>query len=408
DHSCEVSILDACSGNNHHPLKESFFRQEALPNGLLRIGMSSDAIAREMQNYDVIGITSIFTAQTSRVMEMIRVAKAVDPEKIVLLGGGNARHLAARFFAAGADIVCLSEGESTVRQIADVLRRGSRDFSGIAGIAFRHNGDVITNPQNFVEMDLDKLPVPAWDLQPLKRYWEIARPHGGGFRPEDQTRFASLMTSRGCPFICQFCHISKEIEGSPSGNIRRLRVKSNERVFHEIDILQQLGVEYIFIEDDSLLAKKARALQIFEEIKRRRLRLSDINGVNLVHMFKKVDGVLVLDMELLTAMAEAGFKDLTLPFESGSQRILDKYATGKLDLNLDLISLIRGAKNLGIKVAGNYTFGYPDETYEEMTETLMLAKRHMEAGLDKINLFIIQPFPGTVLHDEALARGHLK
>src|SRR5262249_11322325 len=142
--------------------------------------------------------------------------------------------------------------------------------------------------------------------------------------------------------------------------------------------------------------------------KRRRLRLSDINGVNLVHMFKKLDGVLVLDMELLTAMAEAGFKDLTLPFESGSQRILDKYATGKLDLNLDLISLIRGAKNLGIKVAGNYTFGYPDETYEEMTETLMLAKRHMEAGLDKINLFIIQPFPGTVLHDEALARGHLK
>ena len=47
---------------------------------------------------------------------------------------------------------------------------------------------------------LDDLPLPALDLLPFERYWQVARPHGGGFNPENGIRCASLMTSRGCPF----------------------------------------------------------------------------------------------------------------------------------------------------------------------------------------------------------------
>ena len=119
-------------------------------------------------------------------------------------------------------------------QIGDVLRRGSRDFSHVSGISFVDDGRVVTTLPNVVQ-DLDELPVPAWDLLPLGKYWEIARPHGGGFDPENQIRYASLMTSRGCPFKCEFCHISREDEGSISGNIRKLRLKSEERVIHEIE-----------------------------------------------------------------------------------------------------------------------------------------------------------------------------
>ena len=254
---------------------------------------------------------------------------------------------------------------------------------------------------------LDDLPLPALDLLPFERYWQVARPHGGGFNPENGIRYASLMTSRGCPFKCTFCHISKEVEGSISGNIRALRLKSIDRVEQEVENIKKLGADYVFLEDDTLLAKKKRAQQIFSMISSHNLSLSDVNGVNIVHLFKKHKGEIVVDDDLIGGMAEAGFKEIALPFESGSQRIIDKYATGKLDLSLDMDELIRVIKSFGMMIGGNYTFGYPDETYEELTETLLLARHHMDVGLDRANLMIIVPFPGTELYDQAIRDGHL-
>jgi radical SAM superfamily enzyme YgiQ (UPF0313 family) len=51
--------------------------------------------------------------------------------------------------------------------------------------------------------------------------------------------------------------------------------------------------------------------------------------------------------------------------------------------------------------------GYPDETLEELSRTYLLAQRAMDAGLDGCGFFVVQPFPGTVLFDEAVATGQL-
>lgn len=77
-----------------------------------------------------------------------------------------------------------------------------------------------------------------------------------------------MMTSRGCPYKCEYCHISKENEGSRPGNIRRLRLKSVQRVSEEIDVLAELGVDHIFLEDDSLLAERKRAFELFGEVRK--------------------------------------------------------------------------------------------------------------------------------------------
>lgn len=407
-HGYAVEILDACAGNDKYSLEETFFRTEQLPGGLIRIGMTTDQIVREVGPFDVIGITSIFTAQTSRVLETVKCIKGAHPKKLVILGGINARVLRDRFLDAGADLICLSEAESTILEIGDALRRGSHDFGHIPGIAFRKDGRIIVNPARNVEQDLDKLALPAWDMQPLQRYWKIARPHGGGFRPDALIPYASMMTSRGCPFRCDFCHISKEGIDSPSGNIRSVRLKSKERVLQEIDILKELGIQYVFLEDDSLLAKKERAIEIFKEFTRRKMILSDVNGVNISHLCRRENGRLVADQRLFETMAEAGFTELSLPFESGSKRIVEKYASRKWSSELtDEVTIVQTAKRLGMTVGGNYIFGYPDETYDELTETIMLAKKHMDAGMDRANLMCVVPYPGTKLYDDAVAGGHM-
>ena len=121
-------------------------------------------------------------------------------------------------------------------------------------------------------------------------------------------------------------------------------------------------------------------------------------------MHKKKDGKLVVNEELIEVMAAAGFKKLIFPVESGSQEIIDKYASGKLNLAAhDIEGLIRCAKANGIEIGGNYLFGWPDETEKTMEQTYSLALRHMKAGMDYVNFHLLAPFPGSKLYDYAIA-----
>ena len=309
DRHFEVSILDATVGNDNYSLEETFYREEKQSNGMIRVGMKIKDILKEAESYDVVGITSIFTAQTRMVEEVVSSIKQNYPDKLIILGGVNARHQMQRFFNAGTDLICLSEAEETIVKIGDVLRAGKRDFSKISGLAGKEG---FVNPQTKVIQNLDDLPIPAWDLQPLEKYWEIARPHGSGFA-DQAVAYASAMFSRGCPFKCHYCHISKELDGSNSGNLRGLRVKSENRIIKEINILRELGVEYVFIEDDSLLAKKKRAINIFGLLAEMNLKLADVNGINLSHLCTRVNGKMGVDDKLMESMAAAGFKKLSFP-----------------------------------------------------------------------------------------------
>lgn len=398
DNGFNVQVLDCCIGNDKHTLNEAFNRTTPLPNGMVRVGLAPEAIIREAAGYDVVGISSIFTPQTYMVEELVKLISSAYPEKLIIMGGINARSQMPRFFDAGANLICLSEAERTVVEIGNILRRGSRDFSSVSGTAFLNNGRVQVNPVGPIEDNLDNLPIPARDLLPLQRIWEIARPHGAVF--DKPSNYASAMTSRGCPYICAFCHISGEGKGSITGNIGKFRYQSEERVEREMASIKELGVKYVFFEDDSLLAKKKRALNIFRMIMKFGFELGDVNGVNLSHLFKNQDGRLAVDDEMLETMAEAGFNKLVFPIESGSQRIIDKWVSGKVNHNkYDISLLIKKAQALGINVASCYLIGYPDETYEELAQTVLAAKKHMDAGSAYVNLTMVTPFPGTVLYE---------
>ena len=263
--------------------------------------------------------------------------------------------------------------------------------------------------QTQVRTDLDMLPFPAWDLLPLQKYWTISRPHGGDFARGEIIRYASLQTSRGCPFHCLYCHISKEDAGLAAGSIGSFRMKSINRVVQEFHTLKDLGAKYIFLEDDSLLAKKKRAYALFRELQKLGLHLSNVNGINLVHLHQASNGRLRPDMELLEIMRAAGFHMLHLPFESANQRVLDKYSNAKWNIDkTDTRALLEACTQVGIMTAGNYTIGYPDETIEEIHRTILMAKRHVEHGLNHAAIFTIVPFPGTILYDMVIQSGQLE
>src|SRR4029079_17581651 len=215
--------------------------------------------------------------------------------------------------------------------------------------------------------------------------------------------------SRGCPFQCLYCHISKETDDHVAGPVGAFRVKSIDRVLAELQTLKDLGAQYVYFEDDSLFAKKKRAYTLFKAVAEMGLDLSDVNGINICHLQKNAGGgKLDMDMEFLERVAGAGFHMLHLPFESASPRLLEKYSTMKWNPDkTDIAQMIKACLSVGIRTAGNYMIGYPDETLEEIFGTIMMAKRHVNEGMNHAQMFAVVPFPGTLIYDQVVASGQL-
>ena len=400
---CYVEVYDACVGNNNDD-DRVIFNKTKLDSGLFRYGVTDERILEMANDFDIIGLTSIFSSQETMVLHCCKIIKDRYPEKLLIAGGANARHRLDKFFNVGFDIVATSEGEETIKQIIKTYRSGSRDWSEVQQIKYIVDGTVKCNSQmGNVVMRLDELPFPAWDLLPNERYWDLKRGHGVTINNKDLTKYASIMTSLGCPFKCTYCHIGKEIEGSLTQDIGRFRIKSDDRVMEELRYLKDvMGVNEIFIEDDSLFGRKKRALRLLEKVVELDLKLMNINGINIIHLLKKGKP----DIEMIRLMKRAGFTDFSLPIESGNDRILKKWCSNKWDINnTDMPALIKAFNDEGIRIDANYIIGFPDETLEECKNTIEYARENAKLGVDSSCFFICMPLPGTTMFDYCIDNG---
>lgn len=409
----QVEILDASVGAPSDNLEDTFFRQQIQDNGLVRIGMTKKRLKDFFQNgnYDIIGIHNNFTPQTKMALEVAAVAKEIKPNTLVIAGGVSARALAPRLLTTGLiDLITTSYAEKTIIDIV-LAWQNNMAWDTLSAVVFRKNGKNIFKPvtKESIYHNLDELPFPAWDLLPFDKYDQLNSPHGS-IITQIKHRYAPIMTSRGCPFACAYCHNSKEKQiDTIAGDIGLLRCKSINRVMKEIEKMRALDVNHIYIEDDSFLAIKPRAIEILTKFTNLDLKISNVNGINLLHLAKLGnDGKLHPDKEYLQIIKKSGFDEIVFPVESGCQRIINKYASGKLDLaKFDMVELIQTATQIGITCPVNIMIGFPDETEDEIFQSINLARQLIKAGAHYVTFFIPIPFPGCQLFEYAINNGHL-
>ena len=174
-------------------------------------------------------------ASTPRILEILRRTRDRTEVKIAI--GGPAALAPERFLEAGADAVCVGEGDETILDLV-AWARGEREAQDVPGTRFRTKDGLLGNPDRPLVKDLDGLPMPDWEsYRPDKVPFDNLYP--SVVRP-----FASLMTSRGCPMHCSYC-------ASPTLWRREVRRRSVESVLAEIDYLvQRFGVRFIDVYDD--------------------------------------------------------------------------------------------------------------------------------------------------------------
>jgi radical SAM superfamily enzyme YgiQ (UPF0313 family) len=313
---------------------------------------------------DVVGATSV-TLNFPQAARIVCEAKRHRPSLVTLMGGPHVSFTAERSLSAypGIDMVVMGEGEET---IAEMMAAGMdpKKMEGIKGVAWRTDGGIRVNePRPFLD-DIDRLPLPARHLLPLSRYQAL------GFS-------ISIITSRGCPYLCIFCQGRRMV-----GN--KVRKRNPQLVVDEIEQILSYGINRINVADDLFVSSPRRVRAVCEEIIRRKLRFS-------WSAFARVNTV---DRDTLLLMKETGCDSISFGVETGNPEMIERIRKRiTLDQARHAVAL---CNEVGIIPHTSFIVGLPGETPETLRETEEFASK-----LGSLyGYHLLAPFPGTTVREE--------
>jgi len=382
----------------------SAVRQGVLPLGLLSLAayarreldcqvgvvdglveqLDPGAVAARVRAFSpkVIGIG----AMGSDAAEATALARRLGPLAPWLVLGGPHPSAApvAMLEASGADFAVIGEGELPFTELVRALQEGDLEAArGIAGVAWRdEQGRVRLNPAGELVEDLDRLPLPAFDLIDIERYFRgPLHPQVSGFR--GSSRPLAYLSSRGCPYSCLNCH---RLFGS------RFRAHSPERVASDLDELERrYGITEFEIVDDVFNLDRKRVLRICELLSGGRLTpLSFSNGLRADH----------LDGELVEALISAGTYRFCFGIESAVDEVRQRLRK-RLDLD-DVVEAVDNVTRRGALAGGYFMLGLPGETEPQARQTIEFA---VHSRLHQASFHFCTPFPGTGLAELAEVGG---
>ncbi len=324
---------------------------------------------------DVVGLSAM-TYEAGCMHEVAKLVKDRMPGTTVVCGGPHPSVADDDVMAdASVDFVVRGEGEMIFADLLTELDKGTTDFSDVAGINWRRDGEVVRNLDRPPPAELDEMPFPAWDLIDHAKYYTV--PRGGVIYAHKE--FATMFSSRACPWRCTYCHNSYG---------KTFRERSAEHVLAEIDLLvNEHGVKELVFMDDIFNFRPKRAKAIAQGLIDR--------GYDLKLTFPNGFRGDILDEELVQLLVKAGMYRCMIAVESAVPRI---QKVMKKNLKIEKVKkIVEFTARQGVMVHGAFMLGVPSETKEEMEATIRWAA---ESHFHTAAFFRVIPFKGTELFQQ--------
>ncbi len=333
---------------------------------------------------DLIVATTVTASVFHDIRVMDQLAKKTGAKTMLVGTHPTARPIETLKMSPSLDLVAVGEYDFTVLEVVRHFDQGKTraELSGVKGLAYRLEDQLILNERRPWHEDLDEIP---WASLIYRDFLKIEHySYGAQLHPE-----VTIVSGRGCPYQCTFCVFPQTITG------QRYRPRSVKDVVDEMEFIQMTWPhnKEIMFEDDTLTVDKERLRQLSEEILRRNLKVTWSGNARADFE----------DVELLKLMKRAGCRLFCVGFESADQTILDEMRKGGANLKIRE-RFVEACAAAGIMIHGCFLFGGANETPQSMRGTLEMAKG---MKLDTAQFFPIMVYPGTRAYEEAKAKGEL-
>lgn len=294
---------------------------------------------------------SALTVSANRAILLAQEIRRIYPQSKIIIGGIHAS-LCPETFECIADHIVYGEAESI---IVDLIE-GNFTEKNVQGSHFEN---------------IDNLPFVNYDLLEQLSTMDII----------------PMMTSRGCPFDCNFCTVTKMFG-------KKFRMQSPKRIIQEIKhALTFFRTRTIFFYDDNFTANRNRVKELCQLIMQEKLTFTWVTQVR---------SDIAREHELLGLMEEAGCRFVFIGFESINDATLK--AMHKSQTRKDIELAIQTIRNHGISIHGMFIFGDDNDTPETIKATVNFA---IQQHIDTIQFMILTPFPGTKYYEDIILKDRL-
>lgn len=357
------------------------------PNVLVN-GLTPAAIAARVdRRTSLVAISCMFSTDWPIVRDIIAAVDRDLPGVSILCGGEHptAAPEHALRDAPALSACALGEGEATVVDVARAVASGD-PLDRVPGLVARSrkSGLPLRTPPRGRLVDVDAIPLPRWDLTPIDVYLD-----GGHSFGVDRGRTMPIVATRGCPYQCTFC-------SSPQMWTTRYAARSPARVVDEIEgYIRRYRAENIDFYDLTAIIRKDWIVAFCQELIRRRL--------DITWQLPSGTRSEAIDGEVADLLYRSGCRNVSYAPESGSSRTL-RATKKKVDLDR-MDASMRASVAAGLNVKANMLIGFPEETHEDIKDSLRFIARMARAGVHDVSVWTFSPYPGSELFDDLAARG---
>lgn len=363
-----------------NPSTSGYTRSVSAPLGLLSIATFLQSKGYNVRIYDrTVDKTKPETIITEFPPDAVGISlvsyKSIDDtlslaEKLkekgipVIIGGPLASVLVKQTLSHDCfDAVSLGEGEMTWLDIAKYYEGKIASLIEIPGLAYKNKNGEIVYTQDRPFVDLSELPVLDWTLLDVPKYFQSSY----GCK-----KMLYLYSAKGCPFSCTFCY-NKDFHKC------RYRKKPLEVLLEEIKFLvTNHGMDGVYFADEMWCRNSDEMHEICDSLK----------NLNLDFVWGCQTRIGIFDEEDFRYMHNSGCRWIFFGIESGSEKIL-RQINKKIDYNR-IVSTFADCRKAEIACIGSFITAFPDETEEDLADTVRLIQK-LETSLININNLALIP-----------------
>jgi len=305
---------------------------------------------------DLIGITGI-TSQINRGYEIADAFR--EKGKKVVMGG---IHVSALPHEAKkhADSIMVGEAEDLWETLIEDFRNDC--------LKEEYKADTYT--------DFKKLVIPRYDLLKLNKY----RRSTGTNIPR-----LPIQASRGCPFNCKFCSVTKF--WGP-----KIRTKPLENVEKELLQIRSFGTNRVFFTDDNFIANISYTRNILELLKKYNFS-----------WFCQVSTNIHKHEDLIIEMNKAGCTGVYIGIETFSEENLE-HINKKFNKMVDYEKLFGLFNKYNIRVMASMMVGLDGDTRESLEH---MVKQLIHLKVSYAQFYLLMLLPGTQLRNQFIKENRI-